>query len=142
MITRYLQSDPLWKNYEYDKGTSIGVYGCLLTTITNELNNKGFNYTPQTFAEFLKKSGCFDNGYIVWNAFQKATGYSMIKYLSPQIPMPRGNNFLAIQVPYLNTGHYCNVLEINNKVIKYFDVYDGKEKTTSKWISIREFGIL
>ena len=57
------QNDEKWKNVKLGNSTeTIGGWGCLLTSVTMMLNGIGYNETPETVNEKMKKgwwfSGC------------------------------------------------------------------------------------
>jgi len=54
------QNDELWKNTRLgNSNETIGGWGCLLTSATMMLNGMGFNETPVTVNEKMKKNGGF-----------------------------------------------------------------------------------
>ena len=142
-IERYLQSDKRWKDYELvqgDKETTIGKIGCLHTTICNFLNQYKYSHTPLTLAKLLQENGGYDkNGFIIWSVIEKLFNMKQRKFIFPDKPLFKNmyNEFYAIQVPYQETGHFCEVLKTNGKDITYFDTYTGETLTTNSYISIR-----
>lgn len=54
------QNDEKWKNVKLGNSTeTIGGWGCLLTSVTMMLNGIGYNETPETVNEKMKKAGGF-----------------------------------------------------------------------------------
>ena len=54
------QNDEKWKNVKLGNSSeTIGGWGCLLTSVTMILNGIGYNETPQTVNEKMKKAGGF-----------------------------------------------------------------------------------
>jgi hypothetical protein len=136
----FTQTDPKWAHIEYVKGVTIGQYGCLITSLTNILCGQSLGYndylTPAVFVELCQNNNCFDSyGNLLWQPVEKffLFKHSRVK----QIFVDQGVHFI-IQVPFQNTGHFCNVISRNTNEIKYFDVYDGKVKLAKDYISIRK----
>ena len=64
-IKQFSQTDPLWKNtlLGYDKTSTIGVYGCLLTSLTMCATYYGAaNLTPPLLNDKMKAAGGFQAG--------------------------------------------------------------------------------
>lgn len=63
-IKQYSQTDPAWKSklLGFDKTSTIGYYGCLLTSITMLASGYGLNETPDTLNEKMKGVGGFSAG--------------------------------------------------------------------------------
>ena len=64
-IKQFSQTDPLWKNVllGYDKTSTIGVYGCLLTSLTMCATFYGaVDLTPSTLNDKMKAAGGFQAG--------------------------------------------------------------------------------
>ena len=54
------QNDEKWKNVKLGNSTeTIGSWGCLMTSVTMMLNGIGYNETPETVNEKMKKAGGF-----------------------------------------------------------------------------------
>ena len=54
------QNDEKWKNVKLGNSSeTIGSWGCLLTSVTMMLNGIGYNETPETVNEKMKKAGGF-----------------------------------------------------------------------------------
>jgi hypothetical protein len=54
------QNDEKWKNVKLGNSTeTIGGWGCLMTSVTMILNGIGYNETPETVNEKMKKAGGF-----------------------------------------------------------------------------------
>lgn len=138
MKKKYKQTDEKWNNIEMVKGVTIGEYGCLLVSLTNALCNisDGYNnhLTPESLNEILQNNLCYDSiGQIYWRYFEK---FFFCKHtnLGKKVPsMADDNSQYIVQVPYKNTGHFCNITSITrDHTINYFDVWDGVEKSMSK----------
>src|SRR5690606_39995150 len=58
-VTKHLyQNDDTWKNIPLGNSKeTIGSWGCLLTSVTMILNGIGYNETPETVNEKMKKVG-------------------------------------------------------------------------------------
>ncbi|MDI6770697.1 MAG: C39 family peptidase [Anaerolineales bacterium] len=63
----YSQQDPAWKNtlLGFDKESTIGSYGCLLTCMTMISSVYGFNETPVTVNDKLKAVNGFQSAYVI-----------------------------------------------------------------------------
>ena len=60
------QNDEQWKNTKLGNSTeTIGGWGCLLTSVTMMLNGIGYNETPETVNEKMKKSGGFQGAFFI-----------------------------------------------------------------------------
>ena len=60
------QNDPKWKDVPLGFASEkIGGWGCLLTSITMALNGAGYNETPDTVNEKMKKASGFQGAFIV-----------------------------------------------------------------------------
>jgi hypothetical protein len=54
------QNDDKWKNTKLGNGSeTIGSWGCLLTSVTMMLNGIGYNETPETVNDKMKRAGGF-----------------------------------------------------------------------------------
>lgn len=135
------QTDYRWKDVEMTAGLKIGGAGCLLTSCSNIFCDF-FNIpdmTPRFLDDFLDKNkGYTPEGYIIWSILENKFKFKHYKY-NNFIPDFRVGRYFIVQVPFKNTGHFCNVLSENNNAITYFDVFDGQEKRIelNKTVSIR-----
>jgi hypothetical protein len=60
------QNDEKWKNVKLGNSTeTIGSWGCLLTSVTMMLNGIGYNETPETVNEKMKKAGGFQGALFI-----------------------------------------------------------------------------
>jgi hypothetical protein len=60
------QNDEKWKNTRLGNSTeTIGGWGCLLTSVTMMLNGIGYNETPETVNEKMKKAGGFQGALFI-----------------------------------------------------------------------------
>jgi hypothetical protein len=144
MKTKYIQSDIRWKDFEIVKGATIGDFGCLLTAITNCLNEYKYEYTPLTLCKELQTNGGFDkDGCILWDILTKLFGVKHTKFKFPDKPVLENvhNIFYIVQVVYKNTGHFCQIIRSRESLITYFDSYTGKEIVTDTFLSIRKLVI-
>jgi uncharacterized protein YgiM (DUF1202 family) len=66
-VTKNLyQNDEAWKNTPLGFSTeTIGGWGCLLTSVTMMLNGIGYNETPVTVNEKMKKAGGFQGAFFI-----------------------------------------------------------------------------
>jgi hypothetical protein len=60
------QNDEKWKSVRLGNSSeTIGGWGCLLTSVTMMLNGIGYNETPDTVNEKMKKSGGFQGAFFI-----------------------------------------------------------------------------
>ncbi|HLO15883.1 MAG TPA: C39 family peptidase [Anaerolineales bacterium] len=60
------QNDEKWKNVKLgNSAETIGGWGCLLTSATMMLNGIGYNETPETVNEKMKKAGGFQGAFFI-----------------------------------------------------------------------------
>ena len=60
------QNDEKWKNVRLgNSAETIGGWGCLLTSATMMLNGIGYNETPETVNEKMKKAGGFQGAFFI-----------------------------------------------------------------------------
>jgi hypothetical protein len=60
------QNDEKWKNTKLGNSSeTIGGWGCLLTSVTMLLNGIGYNETPETVNEKMKKAGGFQGAFFI-----------------------------------------------------------------------------
>jgi uncharacterized protein YgiM (DUF1202 family) len=60
------QNDEKWKNVRLGNSSeTIGGWGCLLTSATMMLNGIGYNETPETVNEKMKKAGGFQGAFFI-----------------------------------------------------------------------------
>ena len=66
-VTKNLyQNDEMWKKTPLgNSGETIGGWGCLLTSVTMMLNGIGYNETPVTVNEKMKKAGGFQGAFFI-----------------------------------------------------------------------------
>ncbi len=66
-VTKNLyQNDEAWKNTPLgDSAETIGGWGCLLTSVTMMLNGIGYNETPVTVNDKMKKAGGFQGAFFI-----------------------------------------------------------------------------
>lgn len=64
--TQYYQNDPRWKDVKIgtDAHLTIGMVGCLLTSLTMVMNHFGANETPATLNQRMAASGGFSGAWI------------------------------------------------------------------------------
>src|SRR5687768_612171 len=60
------QNEEKWKNTKLGNSSeTIGGWGCLLTSVTMVLNGIGYNETPETVNEKMKKAGGFQGAFFI-----------------------------------------------------------------------------
>src|SRR5512145_909968 len=74
------QQDPRWKNINlgFSNDSTIGAYGCAMTSVCMWLSGFGYPETPDTLNANLKQRGGFVQDAIIWSAV--STIYPKIRY--------------------------------------------------------------
>jgi hypothetical protein len=135
------QTDLAWAEMEIVRGVPIKDYGCLLVCLSNiirsEISYKK-HFTPNVVLAVLRVIKSFtENGLLLWASAEKVFNF---KHRNLGKTFTDRGNYYILQVPYRNTGHFVNLLEVDNNNYMYYDVYDGIKKSISRnaIISIRE----
>jgi len=162
-IDYYTQTDIRWKNEVMthaewqDKPDIINDYFCLNTSLLNWYNDFfNENLTPKDLNNLLIKNNgyeylkakdifkgnrnamyaaCYNReSYVVWYVIQSLLKIKQIvRNYTGKINLSVNNEYYIIKVPYLGTGHYCNII---SSQLDYFDVYDGKIKKPVKVLEV------
>lgn len=142
------QTDPRWGSIDMINQIKIKDSGCLNTSVVNALRDYSTDYreymTPLRLDSFLDRvNGYTREGSIIWAPLEKFFHFTHERFITPHAKPTFSNDpkkYWIVQVPYKNTGHFCNVLSVHNDSITYFDVYDGVVKAIEwqKTISIRQ----
>jgi hypothetical protein len=78
------QNDEKWKNTKLGHSNeTIGGWGCLLTSVTMMLNGMGYNETPETVNEKMKKSGGFQGAFFIPSMLPYAYPNLVYKSMQP-----------------------------------------------------------
>lgn len=78
------QNDEKWKNTKLGHSNeTIGGWGCLLTSVTMMLNGMGYNETPETVNEKMKKSGGFQGAFFIPSMLPYAYPNLIYKSMQP-----------------------------------------------------------
>ena len=136
MIILHTQTDPQWRDTEMTKGITIGQYGCLLVSLSNCVRQSSIGYrehmNPAALNTILQNNGGFTpQGLIIWSVLEKFF-FCQHTNIMKRKPIFASNIHNIIQIPYMDTGHFCNLLDVSDHGYIYFDVYDGIEKTIDK----------
>jgi len=101
-IQKYSQQDPQWKTAKlgFDKESTIGNFGCLLTCISMVASGYGLDVTPATLNERLKAAGGFQGAflmpYVVSNVLKGMTYKTYIDCKNQPAPLAEINSWLAM----------------------------------------------
>lgn len=124
-------------------GVSVRDYGCLTVALYNILAKHGrvkdgFN----AFLTALKNAGGYTkNGLLKWDAVKLVCGLEHRIMARSDDFSPDDKYEYVIQIPYKDTGHFCEILYISKKgLLIYRDSYDGgiKEIERHRCLSVRE----
>jgi hypothetical protein len=84
-VTKNLyQNDDTWKTTPLGNSSeTIGGWGCLLTSVTMMLNGMGYNETPLTVNEKMKKAGGFQGAFFIPSVLPYVWGNCAYKDMQP-----------------------------------------------------------
>ena len=79
-LVRLSQQDPRWKNIKlgYSNDSTIGAYGCAMTSVAMFLSGFGYPETPESLNAKLKQSNGYVQDAIVWSAINGL--YSKVRF--------------------------------------------------------------
>lgn len=101
------QQDPRWKNIKLgnSKTSTIGAYGCAMTSVAMYLSGFGYPETSQTLNEKLKQRGGYVNDAIIWGAvsgiYPKVRFKNLIICRDTDAPIDLIGNSIAAGQPVL-----------------------------------------
>lgn len=122
-VTNYSQQDKSWKNILLGENSSyytIGLFGCLLTDLTDYVNALGHKETPATLNEKAIKAKCFEpgSGLWRWGSLQNIFPDIKLKYVSKEyrgVDTPK--EFFDDLRNHIDDGYWC-LLEVDFDPIK------------------------
>ncbi len=84
-VTKNLyQNDDLWKSTSLGQSSeTIGGWGCLLTSVTMMLNGIGYNETPVTVNDKMKKAGGFQGAFFIPSVLPYVWGNCAYRDMQP-----------------------------------------------------------
>lgn len=141
------QTDAGMELLELVPGITVRNYGCLTVAIFNILQKHGrvkggFN----DFLEAIKNAGGYTKeGLLKWDTVKLVCGLEHRMMKPPDGFRPDDCFEYIVQVPYKNTGHFCEVKYISKSgLIIYADSYDGemKEIEHRRCLSVRELTLV
>src|SRR5262245_52690158 len=106
-LTRYSQQDPQWKSklLGQDKESTLGSYGCLVTSLTMVCTAYGFNETPATLNDKMLAAGGFQGPMVIPMLIGKAVpGMKQVNYLEcakQPAPLAEIDTYLAAGQPVI-----------------------------------------
>ena len=147
MESYFTQTDPRWANirFPFSKST-IKDIGCLITCIANILYKRCELWTPDNVLKLLiTNNGLTKDNLVVWEAVYKIFKLKHLKYTKEILKKIDKETLecdhYIIEINCGSYNHFCNIIDFQDDKIKYFDVYDGKEKEigfdSNKLVSIR-----
>jgi hypothetical protein len=102
-LKQFSQQDPKWKGklLGTDRESTIGSYGCLLTSISMVTSAYGFDVTPEQMNDKMRQAGAFQGAFVMPVYISKAVpGMRQVNYIEcPSQPAP-----LAEIDSYLSAG--------------------------------------
>lgn len=106
-VQKYSQQDPKWKAVQlgFDKESTIGNFGCLLTSISMVASHYGFDETPASLNEKLKAAGGFQGAYLmpytVTNVLRGVSYKTYIDCKNQPAPLAEINAWLGMGKPVI-----------------------------------------
>lgn len=109
-VTRLRTTDSRWKNYEYDKGATIGKYGCLITCLAAFLSyTENTAYRPDTMSKQLS----FRDGSLLWG-YGPARQFQTVSYsLSTALSQLREGNPVLVSGKGSAGQHWCVITGVD-----------------------------
>ncbi len=106
-VQKYSQQDPKWKAVKlgFDKESTIGNFGCLLTSISMVASHYGLDETPASLNEKLKAAGGFQGAYLMpYTVSIVLKGISYKTYIdckAQPAPLPEIDTWLGMGKPVI-----------------------------------------
>jgi hypothetical protein len=106
-LVRLSQQDPRWKNTRlgFSSTSTIGEFGCAMTSVAMYLSGFGYPETPQTLNEKLKQRGGYVQDAIVWAAvstiYPKVRFKNLITCRDTDAPIEAIGNSIAAGQPVI-----------------------------------------
>ena len=116
----FSQQDPRWKGdlLGTDKSSTIGSYGCLLTSMAMVSSAYGFNVTPEQLNAQMRQAGGFQGAFVMPVFISKAVpGMRQVNYIEcPNQPAPLAeiDSYLAAGKPVIVEVDYSPNAGIQN----------------------------
>lgn len=128
-------------------GISVRDYGCLTVAIFNILQKHGrCKFGFNEYLSALKNAGGYTkDGLLKWDVVKLVCGLTHRMMKPSDGFRPEDCYEYIVQVPYKNTGHFCEVKYISKSgLIIYADSYDGemKEIERRRCLSVRELTLI
>lgn len=137
------QIDDGMQYLELVPGVTVQEYGCLTVAIFNILQKHGRGKMGFTaFLKAIKEAGGYTKeGLLKWDAVKLVCGLEHRMMKKSDGFRPEDMYEYIVQVPYKDTGHFCEVQYVSKSgLIIYKDSYDGemKEIDRRRCLSVRE----
>jgi len=147
MSEYFTQTDIRWKNVKFPyNNKTIGQIGCLITSISNILWERGKKLTPPDVLNLLYvNNGLTNSNLVLWDSVFKIFQLKHTKYFKESVKKLSKETLtidhFVVEIDCETFTHFCNIISFEGLKIKYFDVFDGKEKIAddNKIVSIRRF---
>jgi hypothetical protein len=120
VLTQFSQQDPRWKGklLGTDHDSTIGSYGCLLTSISMVCSANGFDITPEQLNDQLRQVGGFQGAFLMPVYISKAVpGMRQVNYIEcPTQPAPLAeiDAYLAVGKPVIVEVDYSPSAGLQN----------------------------
>jgi hypothetical protein len=124
-LKQFSQQDPKWKGklLGTDKESTIGSYGCLLTSISMVCSSYGIDVTPEQLNDRMRSAGGFQGAFL------------MPVFISGAVPGMRQSNYIECQNQPAPLSEIDSYLAAGKPVIVEVD-YSPKEGLQNHWIVI------
>ena len=114
------------------QGVTIGRYGCLIVSIANAVTSDNPKYgeymTPDMVNMIIQNNnGYTEKGLVIWSVIEKFFFFKH-KNIGQLKPDFSDDKQYIVHMPFENTGHFCNLINLQGEEYIYFDVWDGKQK--------------
>jgi hypothetical protein len=116
----YSQQDPKWKGQLLgtDKSSTIGSYGCLLTSMTMVSSTYGFDITPELMNDKMRQAGGFQGAFVMPVFISKALpGMRQVNYIdcsNQPAPLAEIDSYLVAGKPVIVEVDYSPNAGIQN----------------------------
>lgn len=151
-MSRFKQTEEKYKHIYLGFGSgTIYSFGCYLVSLVNGLNDKGYNFTPEGFNDFLKQNNAYIgefNNYIdvarlddiLPNIFTSFKSVDLWNDVPPLADLIKPNLVVLGRVSAAPIGgkvdsdHFVEIVGMDGKVAIIHDPWTGREeKITARW---------
>lgn len=112
-LTIYTQRDPKWAGLFLGSGpTTIGISGCLETSIASILTDAGKSFDPATMNEWLRTNGGYTGG--TQFVFDSVNRLGVVRY-DHLVDCPNAPAPIATLDAWINSGNYA-IVKVDNSL--------------------------